>query len=424
MLWCCRPSTLALPATDRITDMRSVRSFAKIAHLHSQCGSYQRAEYILAACVTAASSLVGAHDPEFAVLLFQLGSLHQRNGQHARAIALLEQCCDIFNTCAHDSPSHRMTLLSPLERARGLSRGQSFSSRRSMQSSLASPASATTTRDSFHRHATHASALLCLGMSCIAQSDFERARLRLEEACSVQAATAGKHTSVYIAALRNLAAVFQHSKDYRQADVLLRECCSLCPAVLGETSLEFAAALRALAEVQTCLGWQSKAAVAMQTCARIQLAAGPAGIDEYLTTLQQLSSLYVSTRQHDKAISTLIEERRVRTSRGDNESTGSLVDNTRALISLYKATQQYAQALELLEALFACSSDAPATMRAMLLKDMADLHKLAAHPHDVVRLLEQVCGVYVLCLITITLHVCSTSLRFSHYCCALTTNLS
>lgn len=286
-----------------LDSMTVVRAMAKVAHLHSKCGNSQRAEAILTACLTAAQGFVGAHNPEYAVLLFQLGSLYQRSGQVQQAIQFLQQCCDVYGAIAKE------TLPTPSTSPR-MSTAMSISSRRSM---LASPTAANTTRDSFHRQVTHGSALLSLGSAYLSCGDSDRAASALEEALTVQAGSGGKYTHVYVLALRTLATVRLGKGEYKQADALLKECCALAPVVFGPSHPDSGAALQCHAEVLLRLGFVDKAATTLQACAHIQRACGD---PDYLQTLQQLSGLYVTSRKPGKAIDTLLLEREVLARRG------------------------------------------------------------------------------------------------------------
>lgn len=313
--YCARRSSFVVDGPDT---MPTVRALAKVAHLHARCGNVARSEAILTACLAAAGSLVGTGDPEYAVLLFQLGSLHQRAGDLPKAISTLRACCDIFAATAAKADGGAASSISPqasaTDKPRGLSRGLSFSSRRSGQSCLASPHAATTTRDSFHRQTSHASALLALGQCFHAAGELANARKTLEEALSVQTSTGGKHTLAYVSALRSLATVLAGQRMFRQADALLLECVALCPLVCGPASSEYSSALRAHAEVQSSLGQWDRAAGSLASCVDVTRRV-PGG--DPVPALQQLGALYVTTKRYAKAVDTLLAERACRLERGD-----------------------------------------------------------------------------------------------------------
>lgn len=241
--------------------MTAVRAMAKIAHLHSKCNHVERADAILQSCLGAASELVGTHHVEYGVLLFQLGSLYQRGQQFSKAIGPLQQCCDVYN-------QHRIGV-SPSQYSRNC-RAASIASRSSFRSLLFSPTAATTTRDSFHRSATHASALLSLGMCQHCTGDIVGARRSLEEAVSLQASTGGKYTSVYVSAARHLAAVLLACGDVSGAEALARECCALCPVVMGPESLEHATALQLQADIAMKQRHTDTAIACLQACVNIR----------------------------------------------------------------------------------------------------------------------------------------------------------
>lgn len=230
----------------------------------------------------------------------------------------------------------------------------------------------------------------------------DRAVASLEEALKVQGDTGGKYSSVYVIALRTLAAVYFSKGAFNQADVLLRECCQLCPVVTGQSSIEFAASLQLHADVLLKLGQVDKAIVSLQTCANIRRDVLGDQHPDYVSTLQQLSALYVSSRRHTKAIETLMQERqtRLRLSKSGGGWNADLAANTRSLVALYKSTKQFDKACELLETtlqdvrsthadsllLTASVADDVAGM----MKDLAELYKLMGRKDDVVALLSQV----------------------------------
>jgi hypothetical protein len=167
------------------------------------------------------------------------------------------------------------------------------------------------TRDSFHRSATHAHALLSLGSVCNSMGDASRGIKCFEEAMALQLASGGKYSPVYATAIRSLASALLRRGECRRAAVLMQECVQVSAAVNGR-SAEHADTLALQAEVLLKTKAIEPAIASLQECAAIRGSVLGSEHAEYLSTLQQLSALYVSSRRHAKAIQTLLEERAAR----------------------------------------------------------------------------------------------------------------